>query len=65
MMKKNKYTITFEFIGHHTVEIEADTIENAVEKGKNWEARHDHSDLNQTECLVIGITSEDGEEHYE
>ena len=58
-----KYIVTFESIGHHTIEIEADTIDKAVEVAQSMrEGKHDHSDLEQTECLAISVNSEDGEE---
>jgi len=62
----NKYLVTLEFTSHHAVEIIAESIEEAVEEALSIQAdKHDHNDLEQTECLVIKVDSEDGEESWD
>jgi len=60
-MNKPKFIVTFESTRwyepfHHTVEINADTIDEAVEKAQSMQ--HDHDDIE--ECIAIRVDCEDG-----
>ena len=54
-----KYYVTMECIAHHTLEIEADSFEDARDKALNMEIPKDEIDIE--ESLPISADSENGE----
>ena len=54
-----KYYVTMECIAHHTLEIEADSFEDAMDKSLNMEIPKDKIDIE--ESLPISADSENGE----
>ena len=54
-----KYYVTMECIAHHTLEIEADSFEDAMDKSLNIAITKDEIDIE--ESLPISADSENGE----
>ena len=56
------YHVTLECIYHHTLDIEADNIEEAIGKAKSMHIPHEN--IKFEECLPINADSTDGTEKW-
>jgi hypothetical protein len=59
------YTVDFEIHGHHYVEVEAESMEEAIESAEEICGMQDFGVLYDVDADVYSVEDENGNTHYE